>query len=191
MIKVGLTGNIGSGKSTVVREFEKLGVPTYDTDSKAKEFLYHLDVNWWIYEKYPEVIDDLGGIDTKALGKFIFQDKEALSELESLIHPLVKKDFETWSNMKNSPYIIMECAILFEKGFDLSVDKKITVVCDEEIAIERVVKRDNTTGEKVRERLSNQISQITKASMSDYIIMNNDQDLTTQVKKIHKELCTI
>ena len=109
-------------------------------------------------------------------------------KLENLIHPLVRKDFITWAKLQNHPYVIMETAILFENGFDMMMDKTITVVCDESIAIKRVMERDNTTEDKVRDRLKNQVSQIDKAALSDFIIMNNEQDLAKQVIKIDKEI---
>ena len=187
-LKIGLSGNIGSGKSTVLKEFEKLGVPVFDADASAKFFLDDIKVLYYLTQRYGIKVVSGFNVDKKALANIIFNDKEELEKFETIIHPLVRKDFIEWCNDQDYPYVMMESAILFESGFDSMMDKNITVVCDEKIAIERVIKRDNITEDKVRKRLLNQLSQVDKAFLSDYIIMNNNQDLTKQVNKIHNEL---
>jgi len=189
-LKIGLSGNIGSGKSTVLKEFEKLGVPVFDADASAKFFLDDIKVLYYLTQRYGIKVVSGFNVDKKALANIIFNDKEELEKFETIIHPLVRKDFIEWCNDQDYPYVMMESAILFESGFDSMMDKNITVVCDEKIAIERVIKRDNITEDKVRKRLLNQLSQVDKAFLSDYIIMNNNQDLTKQVNKIHNELKT-
>ncbi len=190
MIKVGLTGNIGSGKSTVARIFEILGVPVYHSDKKAKEFLSVPEVKDKLKTEFGQTVFAGNEIDRKKLANIVFNDKEAIGFLNSLIHPLVRKDFENWCSINNTePYVIQEAAILFESGFYKLFDKTIVVSCPEEIAVEHVMKRDQVNERAVRERMKNQWDQEKKMKLSDFIIYNdNEQLLIPQVMHIHKEL---
>ena len=190
MIKIGLTGNIGSGKSTVARIFNVLGIPVYNSDEKAKEFLHTEEVKENLVMKFgPSILNGLE-IDRRELANIVFNDKEALDFLNSMIHPLVRKDFEDWCISNNKvPYVIQEAAILFESGFDKLFDKTIVVSCPEEITVDRVMKRDKVSELAVKERMKNQWSQEKKKELSDFIVYNdNEQLLVPQVLKIHKEL---
>ncbi len=190
MIKIGLTGNIGSGKSTVARVFKVLGVPVYHSDEKAKEFLFTDEVKEKLMTKFGTSIFKGIEIDRKKLANIVFNDKEALDFLNSLIHPLVRKGFGDWCNLNNNvPYVIQEAAIMFESGFYKLFDKTIVVSCPEEIAIERVTKRDRVNELTVKERMKNQWDQEKKKELSDFIIYNdNEQLIIPQVLQIHKEL---
>ncbi len=190
MIKVGLTGNIGSGKSTVARIFEILGVPVYHSDIKAKGFLSDSEVKEKLRIEFGQAVFTEADIDRKKLANIVFNDKEAIGFLNSLIHPLVRKDFEDWCSINNNePYVIQEAAILFESGFYKLFDKTIVVSCPEEIAVKRVMKRDQVNERAVRERMKNQWDQEKKKNLSDFIIYNdNGQLVIPQVMHIHKEL---
>jgi len=190
MIKVGLTGNIGSGKSIVARIFEILGVPVFRADEAAKEFLFDSDVKEILKNKFGKSIFTGKDINTKALAEIVFKDKESLSFLNSVIHPLVKKSLEQWlDNNKDQKYIIQEAAILFESGLYKEFDKVITVASPENLTIKRVMERDGVGEEEIKNRQKNQWSQERKVKMSDYIIYNdNTKLLIPQVLRILMEL---
>jgi dephospho-CoA kinase len=190
MIKVGLTGNIGSGKTTVLKIFETLGVPVFYADNEAKKFLSHPDVISWLQKDHgKEVLKD-GTVDRNALAELVFNDEKLLKQLNALIHPLVRKAFFSWADQhQQHPYIIQEAAILFESGFDQFFDKIILVTCTEEIAVARVMKRDGITEFQVKKRLQNQMAQEDKIPKSDYLISNNENEMVLpQVLKIHWHL---
>ena len=193
MIKVGLTGNIGSGKSMVSRIFEILGVPVFHADTEAKKFLTHPKVLTHLESAYGDVVVSNGVIDKKALAAIVFNDKIALDKLNGLIHPLVREAFFSWIETKKEyPYIIQEAAILFESGFNEFFDKVITVSCDEALAIKRVVERDGVSEAQVKERLQNQMSQDEKVAKSDFMILNNEDELIIpQVLEMHRQLSFI
>lgn len=190
MIKVGLTGNIGSGKTTVSKIFEVLGVPVYQADKEAKKMLKKEDVILQLAREFGQEIISANQIDRKKLASIVFTDKEKLHLLNSIIHPLVKADLHDWMDSKSDePYIVQEAAILFESGFYKDFEKNIMVYCPDEMAIKRVIKRDGTSEEQVRQRMRNQWESHRKIDLSDYVIMNDEsQLLIPQVLYIHEEL---
>ena len=190
MIKVGLTGNIGSGKSTVSRVFETLGVPVYHADSEAKKFLDDENVQDSLIREFGSKIFEDRIINRKKLARLVFNDKQALEFLNSLIHPLVRKDFETWTTVNSeAPYIIQEAAILFESGFYKMFDKVITVVSLQELAVARVMARDGVSEKDVLLRMNNQWSSEKKEELSDYVVYNDGSKLIIpQVLEIHRRL---
>ena len=190
MIKVGLTGNIGSGKSTVARIFEILGVPVYHADKEAKKFLSAPKVKQELKKEFGKTIFSGIEIDRKKLAEIVFNNKKSLNFLNALIHSRVRKDFEDWClAYSNAPYVIQEAAILFESGFNTFFDKTIVVSCPEEIAVKRVMERDGTTEKEVVERMKNQWAQEQKKQLADFIIENDNKSfVTNQVLKIDKAL---
>ena len=176
MIKVGITGGIGSGKTTVCKEFEKLGISVYYTDLEAKHlFETDNDIKIDVYNNFgPDVFIDNKPytiIDRKKIAQIVFNDEEKLEKLNSIIHPKLWADFEKWCELhKNEKYVIMEAAILFESGADSKVDKIIVVTAPIETRIERVIKRDNITREEVLSRMNNQIDEEWKEEHSDFLI---------------------
>jgi dephospho-CoA kinase len=190
MIKVGLTGNIGSGKSTVSRVFETLGVPVYHADSEAKKFLDDESVQDSLIREFGSKIFEDRIINRKKLARLVFNDKQALEFLNSLIHPLVRKDFETWTTVNpEAPYIIQEAAILFESGFYKMFDKVITVASLQELAVARVMVRDGVSEKDVLLRMNNQWSSEKKEELSDYVVYNDGSKLIIpQVLEIHRRL---
>ena len=191
MIKVGLTGGIGSGKTVVCNVFKYFGIPVYHADIQAKILS---DTNFEIRDKLISLFgDDIytgAGLDRKQLATIVFRNKELLQRINNIIHPVVKQHFEIWMKEHYSDvYIIQEAAILFESGYQQLFDKIITVTAPEDLRIKRVMARDNVTGEHVRNILANQMDENEKAKKSDYVIINDDQNLVLpQIMKIHQEL---
>jgi dephospho-CoA kinase len=194
MLKVGLTGNIGSGKSAVSSIFSTLGIPVYHADAESKKFLADEAVISALKEQFgPTILRSRGQIDTRALGKIVFSDPAALAFLNSLLHPRVRLDAREWaSGQKGVPYLIHEAAIIFESGFRDEYDRVIYVSCPRETAVQRVMARDGISGEDVMARLQNQWSDEQKIPLSDFVIVNDGaQLLIPQVMEIHRKLSHI
>lgn len=190
MLRTGLTGNIGSGKSAVASVFSSIGVPVFRADEESKKFLKNPDIIDQIIGLFGKEIAANGMIDNRQLASVVFGSTEALNKLNSLLHPLVMKDFNTWlQNQAGAPYVVMEAAILFETSYSKEFDYIIHISCPEETAIERVVKRDGLSREMVIERIKHQIKNDDKARMSDFVIINDGTSLLIpQVIAIHKKL---
>ena len=194
MLKIGLTGSIGSGKSTIASLFRVLGIPVYIADIEAKKFLSDPEVILRITELAgDDVLTSEGEIDRRVLAAKVFGDPEKLQELNSIIHPRVRKHFTNWAEMhKRSPYIIQESAIIFESGFYTMFDLIIVVSAPEEERINRVILRDGFKREEVISRIENQWPEYLKIEKADFEIKNSDVDMAIpQVLKIHKEIINI
>lgn len=188
MLKIGLTGSIGSGKSTIAKVFTLLGVPVYFTDIEAKNILDNSEIILKITEKFgPELRKEDGFIDRKILASKVFNDHDALQWLNTLIHPRVRKHFLNWvDEHSNFPYIIQESAIMLETGFSSFFDKIVVVTCPIEERIKRVIGRDNMSRPQILERMENQWPEELKVKKSDFIIVNDDHVLALpQVINLH------
>ena len=191
MISVGLTGNIGSGKSTVCSIFSALGIQVYHADEESKKFLSHPDVIADLASLFGQkILTESGMISRKALAAIVFADDSALASLNELLHPLVREDARKWSAMRAAePYVIHEAAIIFESGFREEYGGVIYVTCPQETAIARVMKRDGAPREEVMRRLRHQWDDEKKLKLSDHVIVNDGMQLVVpQVVKIHQEL---
>tara|TARA_A100001011_G_C14129855_1_gene764955 strand:- start:24 stop:608 length:585 start_codon:yes stop_codon:yes gene_type:complete len=187
---VGLTGRIGSGKSTILKVFASLGVPCYDSDTQAKKLM----------EEDEELTSKIKGLfgdniynglefNRSLLAELVFSDKKKLDDLNALVHPAVKKDFHMFIGQQNAPYIIKEAAILFESGAVDDCDVVILVTAPERLRIDRVLKRDKSTEEQIKSRMSHQWSDNKKIAMSDFVIQNIEWDKTLEIiHEIHLEL---
>lgn len=180
MKKVGITGGIGSGKTTVCEIFKLLGVPVFHADSEAKN-LQNNDSQ--IRERLiklfgKQIYSGDGMLDRKKLAGLIFNDSVALANVNSIIHPAVRHSFRKWADdHQNASYIIYEAAVLFESGYASDFDRNILILSDENLRIERVIRRDRISEELVKQRISNQMPDDQKIKMADYIIENNNEKL--------------
>ena len=190
MIKLGLTGGIGSGKTTVAKVFQELGVPVYYADYEAKKFLAHEMVKKRLVELFgASVISSDYTVDKAALAAIVFTDEQQLAKLNALIHPLLEKDFEDWVNRQEAPYIVKEAAILFEAGFDKSVDKVLSVSAPLEQRIQRVIQRDKVTRQQVLDRVTKQWTDAKREEKSDFVIQNGNNDrVLDKILEIHRLL---
>jgi dephospho-CoA kinase len=194
VIKVGITGGIGSGKTTVCRIFEILGVPVYYADDRAK----------WLMENRSEVAEALraafgekvfdatGRLDRGYLSSIAFSDPEKLAALNAIVHPAVFEDGFQWEMEqaeKGVPYCLKEAALLVESGSYRFLDKLIVVTAPEEVRIARVIARDGATEEAVRQRMARQLPEADKVALADFVVQNDGHlMLTGQVLFIHRQL---
>lgn len=179
MIKVGLTGNIGSGKSVVSAIFEILHVPVYRSDEEAKAILDKPETIHQIVQTFTDIVlDDRGKINRKKLAAIVFNDATKLKKLNGIIHPAVSDDFSSWVSAHDDvPVVIMESAILFETGFNELFDKIIVISAPEDTRIQRVMKRDGISREDVEARINRQLPEHELISKADFIIDNFGETL--------------
>ena len=187
---VGLTGGIGSGKTTVANYFKALGVPIYIADIEAKALMDRSKV---IKRKLIQLFgDDVyieGAINKPFIANKIFNDATLLEKMNNIIHPKVATHFKRWLKKQDTPYVIKEAAIIFENGSYRSFDFIITVTAPEQIRINRVIERDKSTVERVKSIIKNQWSDAEKEKLSDFVIENiNLIETKEQVKKIHHKI---
>jgi dephospho-CoA kinase len=174
---IGLTGGIGSGKTTVANEFSSLGIPVYITDLEAKKLMQSDSVLNQIKEEFGDIVFDKGILIREKLSEIVFNDDKRLAKLNSIVHPAVKQHFREWLlEHQNNPFVIYESAILFESGSYKECDYIVNVVAPLEIRIQRVIERDKTTREKVLERIKNQWNDEEKSSKSDFIVKNTSME---------------
>ena len=193
MIKVALTGNIGSGKSTVVKIFSVIGIPVFCADWEAK-LLYKNPVIKKAVSDYfgNTVFNKQDEVDFKKLANSVFNDENALRKINEIIHPGVFKKYSAWLKQHNSyDYTIHEAAIIFENKLEHHFDMIINVSAPEKIRLERVVKRDGISPEQFYERTRYQLPNDNKNSKADYIVFNDGkQFLIPQIMDIHKAIST-
>lgn len=191
MIKLGITGGIGSGKSTVSEIFSLCGIPVYIADVESKRLVATSPIiREKLTEMFGEELFEANVLNKALLASHIFNDKNKLNAVNAIIHPEVEKDFRAWI-IAHAQYNVVahEAAILFESGFDKLIDKVVMVYTPLEMRIERTIKRDNTSRERVLERIHNQIPDEDKVKLSDFVIVNDGaQSLIEQVLNVLKLL---
>jgi len=188
MQKIGLTGGIGSGKTTVAKLFEMLGVPVFYADLEAHRIRNKAEVSEQIVQQFGDGILTENRIDKQKLAGIIFKNDEALRWINNLIHPLVEKEFEKWCDIQkehNPKFVIMEAALIFEANFGHLFDKIIVVDAPEELRIERVMKRENISRQEVLQRIEKQMAAEEKRKRAEMIINNDEQhSLIEQIERI-------
>lgn len=189
MLKIGLTGGMGSGKTTVAKIFEVLNVPVYYADAASKR-LYHTDANLMaaIKKHFGNDVYTNGKLNRAKLAQLVFNDAEKLALLNSLVHPPTIKDAEDWMQQQTAPYLIKEAALLFESGSVRSLDFVIGVQAPQALRIQRVMERDGATREAVLARIARQMDDNEKMKRCDFIIYNNEQEpVLPQVLTLHEQ----
>jgi dephospho-CoA kinase len=191
MKKIGITGNIGSGKSYVCKMFEKLGIPVFYSDDETKKLYLIPSVKELIINRFGnEVYFDDGTLNRKLLSYHLFKNEEAMKFIESVLYPALNQHFDEWCGQQTSPYVLYESAILFEKNYERFFDKIIFVSASEDIRLQRVMLRDDCTEENVRSRMRLQLDEDLKISKADYVIYNDGtKPVEPQVLDINKLLC--
>ena len=187
---VGLTGGIGSGKSSVLSVFSSLGVPCYHSDIRAKELMQEdQELISQIKTLFGDDIYQGKKVNRTKLADLVFPDKAKLDRLNAIVHPRVKSDFQFFLSQQKASYVIKEAAILFETGGAADCDVTILVTAPHKLRIERVMKRDKTPKEHVKLRMSHQWSDEKKIPLADFVINNIDWDKTLKkLDEIHRQL---
>ena len=188
---IGLTGGIGSGKSTVASYIASKGIPVYIADEEAKKIMELPEVILEVQQLFDEnILFENNQLNRAKIAEIVFKNPQKLQELNAVIHPKVKMHFMNWLKLhEDFPFVVKEVAILFETGGDASCDKVILVTAPEEVRIKRVMQRDKTKMINVKNRIKNQLSDQEKKAKSDFIIENIDIDTTfKQVDKVLKIL---
>jgi dephospho-CoA kinase len=194
MLRIGLTGNIGSGKTVVSGVFSTLGIPVFHADEESKKFLDDPLVKNEILKHFGYgILSNDQEINRRSLASIVFTDGQALKLLNSILHPRVMRDFHNWAaQYQNKAYVIQEAAIIFESGFSSEYDYMIHVSCPKETAIDRVIKRDRIDGHSVMRRMQFQLDDAEKSRLSDFVIRNDGSEMVIpQVLSIHNQLLEI
>ena len=187
----GLTGGIGSGKTTIGNIFKILGVAVYNADERGK---WLTENNATIQSKLKitfgeNIFNTSNNLDKNKLAEIVFNNKTELNKLNAIIHPEVKLDFEKWIKKQKGNYVLKESAIIFENGLEKELDGVIGVIADEGIRIKRVMKRSNLTEQEIRVRMNNQLNQEILRDKCNWVVKNNEDDLVLpQVIALHKVL---
>jgi len=192
MLRIGITGGIGVGKSTVCKIFEELGVPVFNSDVSAREAERFASIQ----TEFKRILgDDIfidGKLDRPKMRDIIFKDKDKLKEINNIVIPHVRDDFNRFCELHSKqPYVILESAILFETGADKNFDYIITVTAENNTKLERVKTRDGLTEDEIINKMNNQLSDDHKRYKSSFVITNNGEDLDEQVCEIHGVICRL
>ena len=190
MIKIGVTGGIGSGKSTVCRLFSERGIPCYEADGRAKRLmnedpaLREKIIAHFGVESYTEE-----GLNRPYIAQQVFSDPEALAALNGLVHPAVREDFRRWATEQEAPYLLLESAILFSADFAREVDYTLAVVAPESVRLERTMHRDGASEEAVRARMAAQMGDDELMERADWVVVNLlEEDTAAEVEALDRRL---
>jgi dephospho-CoA kinase len=190
MYKVGITGGIGSGKSTVCRILGEHGVAVYDADSRAKELMAtSVEVRSALIESFGAECFTSEGLNRSYLAERVFNNAEQLATLNSIVHPAVIRDFEQWAEQQEGSYVLFESAILFEAQLENRVDVVVSVMAPESLRVERAMQRDGASREQIVARIKAQMSDDERSDRSKYAIVNIDlEELREEVEQLHRRL---
>lgn len=189
MLRIGLTGGIGSGKTTVAKIFELLGIPIYNADEAARKLMNtNEEIRSAIIKNFGSETYSHGGLNRKYLASIVFGNKEKLELLNSITHPATIKDAEEWIRKQSAPYIIKEAALLFESKSNEQLNYVIGVYAPQHIRVKRVMDRDGLSAEQVMKRISHQLDEEKKMELCDFVITNNEEQLVIpQVIELDKK----
>lgn len=194
VLKVGITGGIGAGKSLAARVFMILGVPVYDSDSRARGLM---NSSPFIKEKILRAFGAdayvNGQLDREVLAQIVFKNPDKLQQLNAIVHPAVAEDFREWASAQVATYVVQEAALIFEVGSQKRLDKVILVTAPEDLRVKRVLERDpHRSADGVKDIMSRQWSEEQKKELANYVIANDESSLLIpQVLKIHEALTTL
>lgn len=190
MLKIGLTGGIGSGKTMVARIFELLGIPVYYADAAAKTIMNEDEsLKALIVEHFGKAAYTDGTLNRAYISSIVFQNKEKLALLNSLVHPATIRAAEKWMQQQQAAYAIKEAALIFESGSQNGLDLVIGVYAPKSLRILRTMQRDTISRDEVLKRMSNQVNEELKMKLCDFVIYNNEQQLLIpQVIALHEKL---
>jgi dephospho-CoA kinase len=190
MLKVGITGGIGSGKSTVAKVFEVLGIPVYNADDASKKLMNTDDtLKEKIQLAFGKAAYTNGLLNRPYIASIVFNNPAQLALLNAIVHPATIKDAAGWMQRQSAPYAIKEAALIFESGSQQTLDTVIGVYAPSALRIHRVMQRDKVSREEVINRMNKQIDETIKMRLCDYVICNDDQQLVIpQVVKLHEQL---
>lgn len=193
MKQIGITGGIGSGKTTVAKFFKEFGIPVYIADDEAKKLMHHAPIKEELIQLFgQEAYDAQDNLNRKYIASQVFNDKPLLEKLNAIVHPRVEEDYKTWTEKQDSPYVLYEAAILFETGKHQQFDYNILVTAPKQERISRLLQRDNTTKEEIQSRMENQWSDEEKSKLADWIIENVDLlETKQQVTQLHDTISNI
>ena len=188
MMKVGITGGIGSGKSTVCRLFAQKGIAVYDSDAAAKRLMQEDGaLRRQLAGRFGEGTFRNGVLDRAYLAGIVFADPQALADLNALVHPVVMRDFDAWAARQEGSYVILDSAILFEAGLEGCVDKTVAVLAPRELRIERTCRRDGCGADQVVRRIAAQLDDDALSARADYVVVNIfEEDLEPAVVKLDR-----
>lgn len=192
-MRIGITGNIGSGKSYVCSLFKELGIPVFDSDYEAKQLYYRPEVKAKMVSRFgSDVYHEDGTLDRARMAGCVFSDACALGYVESVLYPALNEWFAEWTEQQKMPYVLYESALIFEKHIETMFDAVIVVAASEPVRIRRVMTRDHCTEEEVLARMAMQLPQSEKLTKADYVIVHEKDDedeyLKEQVQRIHSEI---
>jgi dephospho-CoA kinase len=189
MLKIGITGGIGSGKSVVSKIFETLCIPVFDADSAAKKAMNENEaVKKSLQEQFGPDIYTNGILNRKYLANIVFNNKGQLEKLNAIVHPAAIEMGLLWAAMQTAPYLIKEAALLFEAGSALNLDYVIGIAAPQHLRIQRAMQRDDISREEVLARMDKQIDENIKMRLCDFIIVNDEQQLVIpQVLSLHEQ----
>lgn len=187
---VGLTGGIGSGKSTIATMFKELGVPVYNSDERAKHLM---NTSKKIKKQLIKLLGKKAFVDDQLnrgyIAKKVFNDVDLLEQLNGIVHPVVRKDFIKWSKKQTTQYVIQETALLFENNAQNLYDSVILITAPKELRIERVLSRDESSREQIIARMNNQLDDKAKLELAKYVIENIDLESTaSKVVEVHEAI---
>lgn len=190
MLRLGITGGIGSGKTTAAKIFEVLGIPVYYADDAAKRLMNeNEELKHKIQQQFGNDIYKEGKLDRKKMAEIVFSSPEKLASLNALVHPATLKDAERWMQKQNSSYTLKEAALIFESGAHEHLDYVIGVTAPAEESIQRTMKRDGVTRQEVIARMDKQLDEATKMKRCDFVLNNADQEmLLPQVLALNEKL---